>query len=109
MRNPMMSILAVVITALEEAALRTTLVWRDKMMREVVGQRERRDYEEQLLHEDQSASAAASMFHEVTSIVTCRVAYLLFRPHRFVFNFGYGFDEGDPRMSSVRFPSKHED
>ena len=35
-------------------------------------------------------SAATSMCHEITSIIVSRVQWLVFRPHRYVINFGYG-------------------
>ena len=31
-----------------------------------------------------------TMQQEFIAIVLCRITYLVFRPHRFVFNFGYG-------------------
>ena len=48
-----------------------------------------------------SASAAISMYHEFVAIITSRVMYLVFRQHRFVINFGYGFDSNDAAMTSV--------
>ena len=38
---------------------------------------------------------------EITSIITARLAYILLRHHRFVFNLGYGFDGSDPAMTTV--------
>ena len=33
------------------------------------------------------------MYYEVIAIIVCKFVYILLRPHRFVFNFGFGFDE----------------
>ena len=48
-----------------------------------------------------SVSTAMSMYVEFSAIITCRVMYIVFRPHRFVVNFGYGFDADDAAMTSV--------
>ena len=42
-----------------------------------------------------------TMYIEILAIVASRVAYILFRQHRFVMNIGYGFDDNDTNMSSV--------
>ena len=39
------------------------------------------------------------MHMEVTCIITARVAYIVLRHHRFIFNLGYGFDAFDPVRS----------
>ena len=41
------------------------------------------------------------MYCEFIAIVTCRVMYIAFRQHRFVINFGYGFDANDENMTTV--------
>lgn len=40
------------------------------------------------------------MVYEFVAIIVCRLTYLAFRPHRFVMNLGYGFDETDARQTS---------
>ena len=47
-----------------------------------------------------AGSIAVGMMTEVCAILMSRVAYVCFRPHRFVFNLGYGFDATDPMMTS---------
>ena len=42
-----------------------------------------------------------SMYTEVVAIISCRVLYLSFREHRFVFNFAYGFDTNDENMANL--------
>ena len=41
------------------------------------------------------------MYIEFVAIITSRVMYLAFRPHRFVVSFGYGFDANDDAMTGV--------
>ena len=66
MRNPNMAILAILLTAVEEALLRTTLVWRDSMFRSILGEQAKlQPHREELVLQDQSLSAAVSMLHEV--------------------------------------------
>ena len=36
-------------------------------------------------------------------MINNRIAYLLMRPHRFAFNFGYGFDANDDAMTGAAF------
>ena len=38
---------------------------------------------------------------QFVSIITCRIIYIAFRQHRFVFNFGYGFDSNDTNMMTT--------
>ena len=49
----------------------------------------------------QSASTAMSMYIEFSAIITCRVLYIVFRQHRVVVNFGYGFDANAEAMTSA--------
>ena len=42
-----------------------------------------------------------SIYIEFVAIITSRVLYLAFRQHRFVINFGYGFDSSDSNMTTV--------
>ena len=41
------------------------------------------------------------MYIEFVAIITSRIMYLMFRPHRFVLGFGYGFDASDEAMTGV--------
>ena len=66
MRDPNMAILAIVVTAVEEALMRTTLVWRDSMFRTLFGEQAKlQRHREELVLRDQSTSAAISMLYEV--------------------------------------------
>ena len=42
-----------------------------------------------------------TMYIEFVAIITTRTMYLVFRPHRFVISFGYGFDADDDAMTGV--------
>lgn len=48
---------------------------------------------------------SSSSLHSLpdSAIITSKLTYIFFRPHRFVFNFGYGFDNNDDIMSPVGF------
>ena len=41
------------------------------------------------------------MYIEIVAIITTRMLYVAFRPHRFVFNLGYGFDSEDKEMTTI--------
>ena len=38
-----------------------------------------------------------------SAIIVSKLIYIFFRPHRFVLNFGFGFDEADELMSPISF------
>ena len=72
-----------VISALEEAILRSTMIWRDTFFAHVLGYEELSAAELLLRRRMWAANAAMTMYTEIVSIVTSRVAYILFRKHRF--------------------------
>ena len=81
--------------------MRSTMVYRDKLWAHVMGTPERSAAELALQRKLWAASVAQSMYIEFVAIITCRVMYIAFRPHRFIFGFGYGFDANDAYMTSV--------
>ena len=101
MRDPSAVILAVVLTAVEEALLRSTMVFRDSFFRVLIGKKELSDAEFAFQRRRWAAATARSMYIEFVAIITSRVLYLAFRQHRFVVNFGYGFDSTDENMTSL--------
>ena len=86
MHNPAVAIVTLITTALEEAVLRCTMVYRDELWDWITGAKEELDEAElnwkRLV---QTASAANSMRAEITSILVTRAVFMLFRPHRFAF------------------------
>ena len=80
---------------------RSTMVYRDKMVSKLLGYDERSAIELAAQRKIWAASTAMSMYTELVSIITCRTLYVAFRPHRFVINFGYGFDASDAGMAST--------
>ena len=85
-KDPAMVVLALIVTGLEEAIMRCTIVHRDNLMRWVQGFKQQSAEELALEREIWSVASAVSMCHEITSIITSRVQFLVFRQHRFVFN-----------------------
>ena len=81
-RDPRVVVAAIVITALEEALARSTMVYRDTLLAKLLGKPEPSAAELTLQRKIWACSAATSMYIELTSIITCRVMYLAFRPHR---------------------------
>ena len=81
--------------------MRSTMVYRDKLWAKAMGAPERSAAELALQRKLWAASVAQSMYAEFVAIITCRVMYVAFRPHRFTFGFGYGFDANDEFMTSV--------
>ena len=49
--------------------------------------------EEKLERDVWTVAITHSMVSELGAIVVIKILILFFRPHRFVFNFGYGFDD----------------
>ena len=39
----------------------------------------------------------------LSAIIVSKLVYVFFRPHRFIFNFGFGFNDADELMSPVGF------
>lgn len=89
-QDPRVTIAAVVFTAFEEALSRSTMVHRDQVVARWFGIPEFTPTELAWQRKIWSASSTTSMYIEFTSIITGRIIYVAFRPHRFAFNFGYG-------------------
>ena len=87
--DPTAQVVAIVLTALEEAVLRSTMVARDTYVAKLRDGRDMTGPELEQQRRVWAASSASSMYIELVSIITCRVMYVLFHPHRFVINFGY--------------------
>ena len=81
-RNPSVAIAACILTSLEEAILRSTMVYRDTFFAELLGKAEPTPAEVIVQRKIWSAASAMSMYIEVTSIITSRAMYIMFRPHR---------------------------
>ena len=81
-RNPSVAVAACIFTALEEALFRSTMVYRDTFICELLGKSEPTAAEVIVQRKLWSAASAMSMFTEVTSIITSRAMYIMFRPHR---------------------------
>ena len=65
------------------------MVERDNFFRWLQGVPEPTEEELKLLRRMWSASTAVAMYHEFSSIIISRMAYIVMRPQRFVFNLGY--------------------
>ena len=72
MRDPTASVLTIVVTGLEEALVRCTMVYRDEVWDWFTGKPEPNESEIKAKRLVQAASAAAGMRVEVTSIITSR-------------------------------------
>ena len=72
MRDPTASVLTIVVTGLEEALVRCTMVYRDELWDWFTGKPEPTESEIKAKRLVQAASAAAGMRVEVTSIITSR-------------------------------------
>ena len=123
--DPAIAMVAIVITGLEEAIMRCTMVHRDRFYRWLIGKPPLvstvyiarsicwslyRDVssrshslstpfvqtEKQLVIQRRiwASNAVLTMFFEIAAIITARLGYLFMKPHRFVFNLGYGFSAG---------------
>ncbi len=103
MRDPTATMLTIVVTGVEEAALRCTMDARDSFFEWLTGEDSPTGAQLKYKRLTQAASAACGMRCEVTSIITSRLTYMMMRPHRFAFNFGYGFDASDEYMVSAEF------
>ena len=84
---------AIVITGLEEALVRCTMVQRDKWAREQEGKGDPTEAEEKIQRKLWAASSGFSMINEISAIVICRVAVVILRPHRYIF--AVGSNEGN--------------
>ena len=81
-RNPSVAVAACIFTALEEALFRSTMVHRDTFISNLIGKPEPTAAEVIVQRKIWSAASAMSMYIEVTSIITSRALYIVFRPHR---------------------------
>ena len=81
-RNPSVAVAACIFTALEEALFRSTMVYRDTFVAKLLGKPEPTAAEVIVQRKIWSAASAMSMYIEVTSIITSRALYIMFRPHR---------------------------
>ena len=72
MRDPTASVLTIVVTGLEEALVRCTMVYRDEFWDWATGKTEPTEAEIKTKRLVQAASAANGMRVEVTSIITSR-------------------------------------
>ena len=80
--NPSVAVAACVLTALEEAVFRATMVHRDNFVSKLFGKPEPTAAQLILQRKLWSAASAMSMYTEITSIITSRALYIMFRPHR---------------------------
>ena len=81
-RNPSVAVAACIFTALEEAFFRSTMVHRDNFFAKLLGKPEPTAAEVIVQRKIWSAASAMSMYTEITSIITSRAMYTMFRPHR---------------------------
>ena len=81
-RNPSVAVAACILTALEEALLRSTMVHRDTFIARLLSKPEPTAAEIIVQRKIWSAASAMSMYTEITSIITGRAMYIMFRPHR---------------------------
>ena len=86
----MYSTVAIIITAVEEALIRTTIVERDSFFLSLLGEEEPTEEERKYQMQVCAISICQSMTAEFCAIILSRSVYLLFRAHRYVFNLGYG-------------------
>ena len=85
--------ICIVLTGLQEAIFRCTMIDRDHMYRAFIGREQMNHVQKDLALKVWASSIALSTFYEVVAIISCRMTYLFFRPHRFTINLGYGFLE----------------
>ena len=70
--DPTAVVLALIITGLEEALMRCTIVHRDNFMRWLLGKKEATLEEQEMEREIWALSSAISMYHELVSWHRCR-------------------------------------
>ena len=93
---------AIVLTAIEEAISRATMVQRDKYLRRRSGKADYTTKELDIQHAVWTMQIGNSMIIEVCAILIHALCVVLFLPHRFVFNLGYGeLEETGVAMSAV--------
>ena len=74
------SIAAVVLTGLEEAIMRCTMVPRDNLYRSIFSDKEMTPEEEKRQRQVWACSSANTMVFEIVAIISTHLAYMLFRP-----------------------------
>ncbi len=90
MKSPSTKIAAIVLTAIEEALSRATMVQRDEYFRRRSGKGDYTAKELDVQHVVWTMQIGNSMIIEVCAILIHALCVVLFIPHRFVFNLGYG-------------------
>ena len=69
------------------------MVKRDRLFRQWNNLPKLSKRHEELERDVWTVAITHSMISELGAIVVIKILILFFRPHRFVFNFGYGFDD----------------
>ena len=90
MSDPSTMVAAIVLTAIEEALSRATMVQRDMYLRRRSGKGDYTPKELDIQHAVWTMQIGNSMIIEVCAILIHALCVVLFLPHRFVFNLGYG-------------------
>ena len=90
MSDPSTMVAAIVLTAIEEALSRATMVQRDKYLRRRSGKVDYTPKELDVQYAVWTMQIGNSMIIEVCAILIHAMCVVLFLPHRFVFNLGYG-------------------
>ena len=90
MRSPLAANTAIVLTAVEESLARASMIDRDVFFRRRSGKGEYTPVELAKQHVIWTAQIGQSMLIEISAIVVHSLCVVLFLPHRFAFNLGYG-------------------
>lgn len=90
MRSPLVANTAIVLTAVEEGLARATMIDRDRFFRRRSGKGEYTPVELEKQHVIWTAQIGQSMVIEISAIIVHSLCVVLFLPHRFAFNLGYG-------------------
>ena len=101
MHSPTATTTGIVLTAVEEAAARATMVERDLFFRHLFGGSDYTAKELERQHVIWTAQINQSMVIEISAIILRTACVVLFLPHRFIFNLGYGDDEATGVVSMV--------
>ena len=94
MRSPLVTNLAIVLTAVEEGLSRASMIERDRYFRRRSGKGDYSPVELAKQHVVWTAQIGQSMLIEISAILVHSLCVVLFLPHRFAFNLGYGETEG---------------
>ena len=84
-KDPGLVIVAIVITGVEEAVIRCTMVQRDRWATETDASNPEKL---KMRRKIWAASSGLSMMNEITAILICRTTVILLRPHRYIFAVG---------------------